>query len=183
MRTNAPQIKPLEVEVQPGEIVGNEQVIRLRLRWGTNEFMLMLPPGARSETTSAGTLNIADPKGSYRIELRLLTADATEDLPKQLQRLKTTVLAAHPKASGTEEFTVNVGRAALGLQLSDTMPPFGERWYRVIWAPCAAGILEFSLNATAGQGRAAVQTLDTLLVTLRTNEKGKLEITRRLERS
>ena len=44
-------------------------------------------------------------------------------------------------------------------------------------------ILEFSLNASAGQAHAAVQTLDSLLVTLRNNEKGKLEIARRLERS
>jgi hypothetical protein len=182
-RANAPKIKPLEVEVQPGEIVGNEQIIRLRLRSGTNEFMLMLPPGARSETPAGGTLNIADPKGAYRIELRLLAADPTEDLPPQLQRLKTKLLEAHPKAARTEEFSVNVGRAALGQQFSDSMLPFGERLYRVIWVPGPAGILEFSLNAAASQGRAAVQTLDTLLVTLRTNEKGKLEITRRLERS
>jgi hypothetical protein len=178
------QLQPLEFSVQPGEMVGHEQVIRQFIKSGTNQFMFVMPPGVRCESTTAGTLGLSSPDGQYHLELRILAPGAEEGTLKRIQALKQKTLESCAKARNVEEFNTSVaGWRAEGLQLRESLPVFGERLFRFVWVPCTAGILEFALSSSAERATAAVQTMDSLLITLRSNEKGKLEIVRRSEKS
>jgi hypothetical protein len=178
------QAQPLDVSIQPGELVGHEQVIRQFISLGTNQFMLVLPPNVRSESAGAETLLWSSSEGNCRIEFRIFGPVPEADASTWTQALKRAALESHDKARSIEPISTAVlGRGAEGLQFRETPPGLRERLFRLVWVPCAAGILEFTLNVDANRAAGGTATLDSLLINLRSNEQGKLEIVRRLAKT
>jgi hypothetical protein len=178
------QAQPLDVSVQPGELVGHEQVIRQFITLGTNQLLIVPPPNVRSETAAAETLLWSSSEGNCRIEFRIFGPTPEADASKWTQALKKATLESHEKARSIEQISTAVlGRGAEGVQFRESQSGLGERLFRFVWVPCAAGILEFTMNVSANRAAAGVQTLDNLLINLRSNERGKIEIVRRLSKS
>jgi hypothetical protein len=53
----------------------------------------------------------------------------------------------------------------------------------MVWVPFKAGLLEFSLNADGGSASAGQGALDMILLTFRSDERGKVEIVRRSDKT
>jgi hypothetical protein len=174
----------IEATVRPGEIVGNEQVMRTFIKCGTNEFLFVLPPDLRTESTNPDGLVLAGPGGRYFLKFRITGARPWDSEAAQAQARKETALAQYDSAGNIEDFTMTVaGRTAQGLQIRHKSAAGVDCLTRIVWAPSKAGILEFTLTTDTQTARLARQTMDVVLITFQSNEKGKLEIIPRSEQT
>lgn len=174
----------IQASVRPGEIVGNEQVMRAFIRCGTNEFLFVLPPDLHTEAINPDTLVLAGPGSRYFLKFSILGSRGGDSAEAQTQVRKENALAQYPNALNLEDFTTTVaGRAAQGLQLAHKSPTMADYVTRIVWVPCQGGVLEFTLTADAQTTKLARQAMDQVLLTFQTNEKGKLEIVRRPEQT
>lgn len=186
VRPQSAQGEPLlfTARAQAGETVGNETVTRVFVQLGTNQFVFVKPLDLQTEDSNPGGLMLTSEDARYFIKFRILQADPSEPASRQTEACKEKALAAFSRPSNIENFNFSVaGREGFGLQFLHELPSVGERLTKVLWVPCKAGILEFTLTTTPGQVRTASQALNELLLTFRSNERGKLEIIRRSEQS
>lgn len=176
------QTPGLAVTLQPGELVGPEQVIRACIRSGTNEFMFVVPEGLRTEAPPEGMLVLISRDMSYYVSVRIVAPPPTN--PELKETLRERIASQYPHMNSLEEFTTTVAdREGIGFQLRQELPKVGNRLIRILWVPFKAGVLEFSLNAdnnSASLGRGA---FDSILLTLRSNERGRIEIVRRSDKT
>jgi hypothetical protein len=172
----------LKVAFEPGESFGGRQIIRERIRCGTNEFLFVVPEDMRSETRQDNTVVLTSLDATFYMTLRItgpLPAETDED------QARLEWVAGHfPNSTNIEKFAASVGgKPGQGMQLRYASPGGGNRLARILWVPCNAGILEFILNADAEKAKTAQQLFDTVLLTFRSNEQGKIEILHFSERS
>jgi hypothetical protein len=179
-RTN--QTSDFAVTLLPGEPVGHEQVIRELIRSGTNEFMFVVPEGLQTRTPSEGMIMLTSRDMRYYLSIRIIgPAPAKLGLKDALQER---IAIEYPQASNVEEFTTTVAdREGTGFQLRQELPQVATRLIRVIWVPFKAGVLEFALNADANSASAGQGAFDMILLTFRSNERGKIEVVKRSERT
>lgn len=167
------------VTLLPGETIGNEQVIRALIRTGTNEFMFVEPEGMQSQTPNESTIVLTARDMNWYVSIRILgpspaKARLKETLREQLAR-------EYPQVNNPEEFVTTVAdQEGVGLQLHVALPDVGDRLIRAVWVPFQAGVLEFKLHAKHSAASAAKRDFDTILLTFRSNERGRIEV---LERS
>ena len=162
--------------------MGQEQVIRELVRSGTNEFMFVVPEGLRSQTPDEGTIVLTDRDVTCNLSIRIVgPAPASPGLKEALREQ----VASHfPNASSLEEFTTTVAdREGTGFQLRQELPKVGGRLIRILWVPFKAGVLEFALNVDTKKASAGQAALDMILLTFRSNERGKIEVVIRSERT
>ncbi len=176
------QTPGLAVTFQPGESVGLEQVIRASLRSGTNEFMFVVPEGLRVEAASEGMIALAGCDRSYYVIIRFVAPPPSNLELKEALRER--VASQYARASSLQEFTTTVAdRAGTGVQLWQALAGMGERRISVIGVPFNAGVLEFTLNADKASAAAGQGAFDMILLTFRSNERGKIEVVRRSDKS
>jgi hypothetical protein len=172
----------LKVAFEPGEFFGSRQIIRERIRRGTNEFLLVVPEGMRAETRQDDSIALTSTDGTCYVTLTItsaLPAETDED-----QAMLEWGAGHFPSFTNVEKFAFSVdGKPGQGIQLRYASPGGGNRLARILWVPCRAGMLEFTLDADAEKAKAAQQLFDAVLLTFRTNEQGKIEIVRFSERS
>jgi hypothetical protein len=177
-----PQPQALEITAQAGEVIGNEQVIRCFIKCGTNQFLFVVPPGLRSEIDQPENLLLESKDGRFYLKFRLLRESSTD--PDLKQSPKDRVLTNYPGATKTEDFTTIVtGVEGQGLHFLYRDARIGDRLVRCVWVPVHAGTLEFTLDTGLQQAPAAKGAMETVLLTFRSNEQGKLEIVRRSDKS
>ena len=162
--------------------MGHEQVIRQFIRSGTNEFVFVVPDGVRTQTAPEGVIVLTAGDTSYFVCLRIAAPlPANPEIREALQERITTQYAG---ASSLEGFTASVAdRGGTGFQLRQELPGVGGRLVRILWVPFAAGVMEFALNADARNATAGRAALDMILLTFRSNERGRLEIVERSDKS
>jgi hypothetical protein len=172
----------LAVKLCPGEFVGHEQVIRQFLKSGTNEFVFVVPEGLRTETAPGGMIALTCGDMSYYVTLRIV-APAPASLGTR-EALQAQIAGQYGGASSLEEFAASVAdREGNGIQLRQDLPNVGSRLVRVLWVPFTAGLMEFALNADTKNAAAGRAALDMILLTFRSNERGRLEIVERSDKS
>jgi hypothetical protein len=184
--SRAREILPLafDFKVRPGEIVGNEQVMRTFLTRGTNEFLFILPPGLRAQLSGPRGLLLASNERRYNMRLRILDLGAWDSPASGIEACKKAALAEAANSSKVEEFMTGVlGRQGSGLQLRSTLALIGDQLTKIVWVPCTAGILEFRLTADPAQAKDALAAMDLVLLTFASNEQGKLVIVPRQEQT
>jgi hypothetical protein len=104
--------------------------------------------------------------------------------PGTSEALQDRIAGQYPGARNLEGFTVSVAdREGTGFELQQDLPELGHRRVRILWVPFKAGIMEFALNADAKNGTAGRAALDMILLTFRSNERGRLEIIERSDKS
>jgi hypothetical protein len=170
------------VTLLPGERVGHEQIVRGLIRSGTNEFMFVVPEGLRTQTPSEGTIVLTSRDMSYYLSIRIVgPAPASPGLQEALREQ---IANQFPNVSSMEEFTATVAnREGTGFQLRQELAKGGSRLIRILWSPFKAGVLEFALNANSNSALAGQGTFDMILLTFRSNERGRLEFVRRSEKT
>lgn len=172
----------LAVSLLRGETIGREQVIRALIRTGTNEFMFVLPEGFRSQSPSEGTIMLTTRDQNCYLSFRSI-----KEPPANLglkEALRERIVSEYPHAGNMEEFTTKVAdREGAGLQLRLARPDVGDRLVRIVWVPFQVGVMEFTLNAKSTAAPAAQAAMDMILLTFRSNERGRLEIVKRSDKT
>ena len=177
-------LQSLDITVKPGEVVGQEQVIRYAIQSGTNQFIFNLPPEVRSERVNNAGLVLQSTDSRFCLSFRILQAVAADSAAAATEARKAAALEHFTNTRDLEDFGLTIAdRPAQGIQFRHTQPTVGDRLVKIIWVPCAAGVLEFTLNADATKLNLANAALDGVLLTFRSNESGKLEVVRRAENS
>jgi hypothetical protein len=165
----------LAVALQPGELVGHEQVVRAHLQSGTNEFMFVVPQGMRVERDEAGRTILIGPQMTYYVSVRLVALPSRD---RELQgALRDQVVRDYPGAGSPEEISITVAdRLGTGFELRQELGGgMAPREVRTLWVPFKAGAVEFALNSDAHSLPAARAAFDFILLTFRSNEHGKIE--------
>lgn len=162
--------------------MGDEQVIREFLRSGTNEFMFVVPEGLRTKTAPDGMIVLITGDMSYYVSLRLVAPPPAN--PELKEVLRERIASQYAHVSSLEGFTTTVAdREGTGFQLRQALPGAGGRLIRILWVPFEAGVLEFALNADNNSAPAGQGAFDMILLTLRSNERGRIEIVRRSDKT
>ena len=172
----------LAVTLLPGESVGHEQVTRELIRRGTNEFMFVVPEGLRTQLPSEGVIVLTSRDMSYYLSLRIVAPPpASRELKEALREQ---IASQYAQASSLQEFTTTVAdREGTGFQLRQELRKVGSRLIRILWVPFKAGVLEFALNADNNNASAGQGALDMILLTFRSNERGRIEVVIRSDKT
>jgi hypothetical protein len=174
----------LKAAVQPGEIIGNEQVLRQFITCGTNRFMFVLPPGLRNETQSLNSILLSSRDSRFYVTVGVFDAGEDDLASAEIEVKGKQVPNRFPGAAKVEQFTTTVaGREAKGVQLRQPVPQVGERFVRIVLVAISGTIVEFTLNSATNSSAQAIQTLDKILVTFRASENGRIEIPRMTDKS
>ena len=172
----------LAITLQPGEIVGHEQIVRALLKSGTNEFMFVVPEGLGIQNASEGLILMSSRDRRYYASVRLVEPrPAAAGLKEALQEQ---IASQYPGVSRWEEFAATVAdREGIGAHLTQELPGVAARQVRILWVPFKAGVVEFFLAAQSDNLSTAQGAFDMILLTFRSNERGKLEFVRRSDKS
>jgi len=172
----------LAVTLQAGEYVGQQQVIRGLITSGTNTFIFVVPGGLRAETSREGRVVLTSWDVRYFLCIGIVGPPLAE--PGLKEALQERIASQYPHVSSLEEFTTTVAdREGTGYQLRQELPKVGGRFIRILWLPFQGGVLEFTLNADSNCASAGQGAFDMILLTFRSNERGKIEIVRRSEKT
>jgi hypothetical protein len=170
-------VPALTAAVKDEETIGDRPIHHAYLTFGTNQFSFIVPDGYRVDCSNPEVLAVINQNYDCFITMRVidrLPAGAQEVHPDTCREL---LLARYPDASITEEYSRSVA--------NHVGPAFDFQWLnpgkslqsgRVIYVPMAGRIVEFSLVVEAGKFSGCQQFFHAILLTFRTNEKGKLEV-------
>ncbi len=169
---------PLKVAVCGGETVGWEQIRRVLINAGTNEFVFVAPQGLRIQTEQT-KVEVTPTAFSFFLTFRILTNAAGLDL-EDLNAARALTLNRFPEARCVEENPKSVaGKTGSALNLRYNKGGV-EHVICVALIPSAAGVLEFTLFAPQEKSPEARNAFNMILRTFRSNEGSKLEISARV---
>jgi hypothetical protein len=155
------------------------QVQRAYVTSGTNQIAFTVPEGFRADASDPQTIVLSDVNYTCFITFRFagsMPAGATE---LQADSYRNTALSRFPGAKISDEFSecaANHNGPAFDLQWTNSGGT--EQSARVVFLPSTAGVIEFTLLASAKNFPDGRNIFKTLLASLRNNEGGKLIITR-----
>jgi hypothetical protein len=119
---------------------------------------------------------------TYSVSVRII--EPAPPQPGLAEALAEQIARQYPHSSSLETFTTVVAdREGAGVQLRQTLTGLNARIVRILWVPFKAGLVEFALNADSSCASAGQAALDTVLLTFRSNEGGKLTIIRRSDKT
>lgn len=173
----APASSPtFSVSLRPGETIGDYQVMRAFLTAGTNEIAFTIPNGFRMDASNPDRIVLTDGSSAIFITIRL-SGPPYPDAASQVDFFRGRALSRFPGAkiaSQSSEIAANHSGPAFDLEwLSSSGSPQAAR---IAFIPCAAGVLEFSVLTQKANFKDADTYLSSLMVSVRTNEAGKIVI-------
>jgi hypothetical protein len=169
------QPRTFEAAVHDGETIGWQQVRRVIVTCGTNEFGFIAPYGLRV-SGSQDNVTLAATNYTYFLAFRILATTIVQANPGDTGGHREFLLRQFPGAKILEEYSKTAaGLNGPAFDLRVKTDAGTERAVCVAMIPCAAGVLEFSLNADLARAADAKAAFNFLLRTFRSNERGKLE--------
>jgi hypothetical protein len=170
------QPRTFEAAIHNGETVGWQQVRRVFVACGTNEFVFVAPYGLRM-TGSADSVTLVSTNYTYFLEFRILATAIAQPNLGDTDCHREFLLSQFPGAKVLEAFSKTAaGRSGPAFELRVKIAGGAERAVCVAMIPCAAGVLEFSYNADLSKSSDAKAAFNSLLRTFRSNERGKNEL-------
>ena len=171
--TNSPPV--FKAELFKGEFVGVDQILRLMLTSGTNQFMIVVPRGLQVDQSSPGKIVILSPDHSYYLIFRMIAAP--ESNPTKHDSFRGLLTHEYAGAKILEEtFSQVAGHTGPSFDLFWRAYGGTEQFVRTAFIPSPAGILEFTLISNSENLRDAQLSFKGLLRGFRSNEKGKINI-------
>jgi hypothetical protein len=162
--------------LRAGETVGDRQIQRAFLTIGTNELAFVIPAGFRMDASNPEKIVLTDNGGTYFLTVRVST-QPYPDAASAPDFFKARALNRFPAAkisSESSEFAANHSGPAFNL---DWLSPNGvAQSARIAFVFSPAGILEFSVLSRTSDFKDAQTYLSLLMVSVRSNETGKLVI-------
>lgn len=171
------QPRPFEAVVRNGEIIGWEQVRRVFVNCGTNQFVFVAPHGLRVEASPA-MVAVASPDSTYYLAFRVLSAAEVDPNSDNVDFYRELACGRFPRVKVVEETAkAAAGRSGFAFDMRVKIVGEVERTVYVALIPSAAGVLEFTLNADPAKLTDARNAFNIMLRTFRSNESGKIDIT------
>ena len=167
----------LSAQLKHEELSGSQVVQRAYIACGTNRFAFVVPPGYRLDGSNPDKIVLSNADCSSYITFQVDGQPGPSIEELQSERCREWVLARYADARILVDFSQSAA--------NHTGPAFDLEWTnsarvvqyaRVAYIPSPAGVLEFSLIATAGKFREGQYFLNSVMLTFRSNEGGKLEI-------
>ena len=168
---------PLQVSVVYEPVPNMPPVPRAYVTTGTNQFAFLVPEGFRVDASNPETILLIKTDYSCFLTFRIVgpaTAGTTDLKPDSCRELLSNRFPGAKIADVFSLAAANHGGPAFNLQWTNASGVAQSA--RVAFIPSAAGLLEFSLVASPGRFPAGQPPFNSLLLTFRTNEGGKLEI-------
>jgi len=166
----------IQYQVSYGESVGNQQIVRQDLRMGTNEFVFILPEGVKISGAGNNKMVLEDQNGYYFITIEIV--------PKAQARGAVELMASYTGAADKQETSGSVmGHEGQGIQIRYAGPANTKRLARCLIVGYHELTIEFVMNTCSDRIRAAEQSFDRILLSLRSNENGPVEIVRQTPES
>jgi hypothetical protein len=168
---------PFSTQLKREETSGPDIVQRAYIACGTNRFAFVVPPEYRLDGSNPEKIVLSNADYSSFISFRIV---APLNFPAQAlepEKCRQRMLECYPGAKVLEEFSQSAA--------NHSGPAFDVRWTnssnavqfaRVAFIPSPAGVLEFSLVATDGNFKQGEYFLNSVMLTFRSNEGGKLDI-------
>lgn len=163
--------------VRGGETIGDHQVHRAFLTIGTNQIAFTVPTGFFMDASNQKIV-LTDSSSDYFITVRVLGSPTAEAGAAQLDYYRGAALNRFPQAkitSQSSEFAANHSGPSFDMQWLTSNG--GAQSVRIVFVPCAAGVLEFSILTRSANFKTAKTYLSVLMSSVRSNETGKLVIT------
>ena len=172
--------RPFDASVKNGEIVGREQVRRVFVSCGTNEFVFAVPVDLRVDVR-ANKVTLISPDASYFLSFRIVLPADSDSGGSITDPYRRHVMDQFPDAKIVEEASQSAaGRSGPAFEMQWKAGSGPERNVRVALIPSPAGLLEWSLNADSAKVAAGRSASSYLLRTFQSNERGAIEIVRRV---
>jgi hypothetical protein len=158
----------LTSRVEPGEFIGEEQLRRVYVNAGTNQYGFIVPHGLRVDTSSSERLTLVEPSMAYFLTMQV-TGSGTDALTQLRQR--------YPGAEVAEQTTTEAaGHRGTVFDLRWRNPEGVNRWVRAVFIPAGASTLQFDLISDQSRLNEAQLALSGLLQRLQSNETGRLQM-------
>jgi hypothetical protein len=174
-RTNAVSI-PFEMEFKPQYVQDLGTLYYGFVTQGTNRFVFLLPEGFRSDISpDKCSLKSADFSTSILLQMYSYPVGVTSE--EMAVQLRERLLRDHPGAEVLEQFSLSAA--------NHTGPAFDIQWYpkhtaayrmRSTFIPFGDAVLELRLETSRQDFEKNKGFLNTVLITFRGAENGKLEI-------
>lgn len=173
--TNQPTA--LSTMLKSEEMVALQPVQRAYVTYGTNQFAFVVPHGYRMDASNPEKIVLFNSDYSCYIAFRIAESLGYGSRDVLSSACRQLVLERYPNAKILDEFSQSAA--------SHSGPAFDLQWTnsaritqftRVAFIPTAAGVLEFTLVTNAGKFTEGQYFLNSVMLTFRTNEGGKLHI-------
>lgn len=166
---------PLQVSIKRGELIGHNQVQRAFVTSGTNEFLMVVPGGARASLAKPDQLTIVPTDYGYYLSFRIIAFASTEASSSNYYR--DLILTRYPGAKIIETSSEGAGgHAGPAFDLQWTTTGGVDQLVRVAFIPSAAGVLEFTLIVDEKKSAEGQSNFRDLLMNFRSNESGRLQV-------
>jgi hypothetical protein len=168
----------VNVSLRGGETVNGQQIERAFITVGTNELAFMVPGGFHMDASDPGKIVFSDNTGKFFITVRV-SGSVSLDAESQVAFFQDRALKRFPSANVSSKFsTFAAGHAGPGYDLNWINSNGGGQYARIVFIPSPAGVLEFSVLARSADIADAQSFLTVLMASVRSNETGKIVITR-----
>ncbi|MFO1487143.1 MAG: hypothetical protein U1F65_01575 [Verrucomicrobiota bacterium] len=182
LQTNEPP--GFKAVVQPGEIIGDRQVHHAVLNYGTNEFSFVVPDSFHVDNPGRDRLSVVSQEYDCFITLRLVEAPEGGVRDPNVDECRSMLLSRFPRAVISEEYSRTVANhpgPAFDFEWKD--PDSAVQAGRMVFIRTSAGILEFTMTTAKDKFGRGEHVFNSVLLTFRTNENGKLQIVRLEEKA
>ncbi|HXS69517.1 MAG TPA: hypothetical protein VN761_11785 [Candidatus Polarisedimenticolia bacterium] len=181
--TNAPSpiaVLSLTTELQQETVPGFPPATRVIASAGTNQFGFRAPRGFRIDGMDPKKIVLTSTNQVTFVSLRVLRGFPPQPPVQKKkspgERYRKLLLAQHAGAKILSEFTRAVDGSE-GVAFDLQWPVAGAlQSARVVFAPAAAGLLEFTLSTRPELFHGATYKFNSLLLSFRSGKNGKLEI-------
>jgi hypothetical protein len=166
-----------EATLRGGETVGDHQIQRVFLDFGTNQIAFMVPNGFCTDASNPQKIVLTDSTSGSFMTVRVGSLNVPAAVSEN-DFFKAEALKRFPGAKITgesAEIAADHRGSAFNLQW-DTSGGTVES-ARIVFIPCRAGVLEFCVMARTARFKDAQLYLTLLMTSVRSNETGKLVIT------
>lgn len=154
-------------------------VLRVYVTAGTNRFALLVPPGFRMNDTTGDRVSLVNPDYTCFLTFRIAGQLPEDGADLDADAYKQRVLFEHPGGIIKQQLSVVAGgRRGIAFDVQWAGPEAVPRTERVAYVPTEAWVAQFSLLANTKKFPSGQVGFDSLLLTFRASEGGKLEIAR-----
>lgn len=161
--------------LEAGEFIGEEQIRRLYVTAGSNQFGFIVPSGLRVDLSRADRVTLADPELCFFLTLRIVGHSAVA--PGATEAFRQQALQYYPGALLTEESNAEAAGARGPMFNLRWKPAEGvDRIVTVAFIPNGAGVLEFSAVSEQAKSSEAQGMLAGLLQRFQSSQGSRLRM-------
>lgn len=173
-RAEVVENEPLDfkVKIQNEAVIASEQICRIYVTAGTNQFALVLPRDFRVDSSDRHQLVFEHRESRCFITVRVLKSGGTEVSASEYRKR---ILRQYPTAEIIAEMSKSTGEGlGSAFDLERPSPILGSERLRVVYMGTPNGCVEFTLHSKPDSLNQDERCLDSLLWSFKSDCSGKI---------